>query len=425
MRTIINITVAILVVFAVSLLPLTAQNNAGIIKCTLKGEVIDRPQSSKLLLIKSGKDPRTSALNILINDGKFEYDLNCEYEEKYELIFNDEVEKGAFRSVSFFSESGVIKFILYPTDRYNENKIDGGKLTREYLDYFKQISTKQDKTEHEFISKSKQYLEDNYGELLSKHETLEDDDLKATVELLEKDGVDIEPVIQAITEIEDSLYREANQEIEHFPLQYIKEHPGIVGYSILLSEASSKIQRNRIFQETNDISPYIDLYYKVFEPKFPSHPYTARMEALFAGAAIKAGVPFVDFTAVDLDENPVRLSELIAGKPTILNLWASWCGPCRRKGKELIPIYEEFQDKGLIIIGVARETTISAAETAIKTDKYPWKNLVELNDTKKIWMKYGIGNSGGMVFLIDENGIIVSSNPTVEEIRDFLEKKQI
>jgi thiol-disulfide isomerase/thioredoxin len=190
-----------------------------------------------------------------------------------------------------------------------------------------------------------------------------------------------------------------------------------------VAETSSKVQRNRILQETNDISPYVELYQTVFAPKFPDHPYSAQMENLFAGSSIKAGVPFVDFTTNDLSGNPVKLSERITGKPAILHLWASWCGPCRKIGKELIPVYEEFRDKGFVVVGVARERSVSAAEAAIKLDKYPWENLVELNDTEKIWEKYGIGNSGGMVFLIDENGIIVANDPSIEDIRDFLINK--
>ena len=73
------------------------------------------------------------------------------------------------------------------------------------------------------------------------------------------------------------------------------------------------------------------------------------------------------------------------------------------------------------MIGVAREAKISNAEAAIKQDKYPWENLVELNDAEKIWEKYGVDGAGA-VFLIDEKGVIVAIAPTVEEIREFLEK---
>ena len=383
----------------------------GAIKCTLKGEVMDRPQSSRVILYKQSEDPRIHAIDIPIVNGKFEYVLNCEHEERYELVFNDDFESGSFMPVSFFSERGVINFVLYPTDRFNENKINGGKLTREYWDYFSKVLNVNKAVENAFNA----YLEDNYSEILNKHGALKKD-FNEKLRLLNKDGINVSSALKSIS---DSTYRE----FDIWQLQYIKENSTIVGYSILLSTAGSLVQRNRIFQETNDISPYADLYRTIYAPKFPDHPYSEQMEDLFAGSSIKAGVPFVDFTAVDLTGKPVKLSERITGKPAVLHLWASWCGPCRKKGKELIPVYEEFRDKGFVVIGVAREKHVSTAEVAIQLDKYPWENLVELKDAGKIWEKYGIDNSGGGVFLIDQNGIIVAGDPSIEDIRSFLVDK--
>ncbi len=138
------------------------------------------------------------------------------------------------------------------------------------------------------------------------------------------------------------------------------------------------------------------------------------------GSSLQSGNQFIDFTVLDLTGERVRLSEQIAGKPAVLHLWTSWCGPCRRKGIELIPLYEEFKDKGFVVIGVAQEKDISSAEAAIKSDKYPWENFIELNGVEQIWHKYGIGNSGGSDFLIDENGIIVAVAPSIDEIRNYL-----
>ena len=380
----------------------------GTITCTLQGEVIDRPKSRKLLLVQQGEDPRINAVNIPIKKGKFEYVLNCDHEEQYDLIFYDEFEQGVMRPVSFFSDCGVINFTLHPTEQFDKNIVEGGKLNREYRNYFSKVLDTSLAVEKSYNA----YLEDNYSETLNKHGLL-DKSFNERLRQLNKDGIDVS---QALKSISESVY----QGMDIWRLQYIKEHPTIVGYSILFSRASSLVQGNRILQETNDLSPYVDLYQTVFAPKFPDHPYTERMENLLAGSSIKAGVPFVDFTTGDLNGKPVTLSERIAGKPAVLHLWASWCGPCRKKGKELIPVYEEFRDKGFVVIGVAREKNVSTAEAAIKMDKYTWENLVELNDIERIWEKYGIGNSGGMVFLIDKNGIIVANDPSIEEIRNFL-----
>ena len=335
------------------------------------------------MLKKQGEDPRIHGVQIPIIDGKFDFILECDHEELYELVFYDEFERGAFRPIPFFSEKGVINFTLHPTEQFDKNKVEGGKLNKEYSEY--------------------------YSKLFGKHTEI-GNELKAKIEQLSKDGVDVSTAARTLQEA-------AYKKLFDWQIQYVRENPSIVGYGILVSGT------REVLQSPFDVSPYNDAYQTIFAPKFPDHPYTAQMIDLLTGSSLKAGIPFIDFSAVDLTGKSVRLSELIVGKPAVLNLWASWCGPCRQKGKELIPVYEEFRDKGFVVIGVAREKSISTAEAAIKMDKYPWENLVELNDTEQIWVKYGIGNAGGSVFLIDKKGTIVAVAPSIEEIRDFLAKE--
>ena len=358
------------------------------IKCVLKGKVIDRPQSSRLLLVKQDENPQINAVSIPIHDGKFEYVLESGFEELYTFIFSEEFEQGRYLPVPFFLEPGVINFTLYPSERFNENKIEGGELNRKYSDYTGEISLK-----YSLLNPEKSVNE-------------------KVREQIDKDGWLNEKTLPLYYRIvrEDSSY----QEWLRWKIQYIGEHSDIVGYNILISEA--RWEKDKI----NDFSQYAELFQTVFEPKYPNHPYTEIMINLISGSLLKAGNPYNDFTALDLKGNRVRLSERITGKKAILHLWASWCGPCRKKGRELIPVYEEFRGKNFIIIGVAREKSMPDAETAMKKENYPWENLVELNDNEQIWNKYGIGNSGGSVFLIDEKGVIVAVNPSIDEIRNFL-----
>jgi thiol-disulfide isomerase/thioredoxin len=387
----------------------------GAIKCTLKGEVIDRPQSSQLLLLKHGESPiDNNGVYIPINNGKFEYILNCKYEEKYYLAFSEELGQGQYRVVEFFSEHGVINFTLHPSDQFKKNIVEGGELNREYQDYFSKVNELSDAEDDKISTKVEQYLNDNYSEALKKHDAL-DKDVFAKIELLMGDGFDIYPNIEAV---QNSVY----QETSTWKAQYVREHPSIAGYSILVSAVEFYLA-TRFQQQTPDVTPYVELYHAVFAPMYPDHPYTEQMTDFIAALSFKAGDPYIDFTAVDFDGKFVKLSERIAGKPAVLHLWASWCGYCRRDGLELIPVYEEFRDKGFVIIGVARERgSSSAAEAAVKLHKYPWENLVEIDDAGLIWNKYGMGGAGGCKFLIDEKGIIVAINPSVEEIRNFLNK---
>lgn len=56
-----------------------------------------------------------------------------------------------------------------------------------------------------------------------------------------------------------------------------------------------------------------------------------------------------DLQLATLDENPISLSEY-AGRPIVLNLWASWCPPCRRE----MPVFEqaqtEFPDVAFVLV---------------------------------------------------------------------------
>ncbi len=57
------------------------------------------------------------------------------------------------------------------------------------------------------------------------------------------------------------------------------------------------------------------------------------------------------FTLSDLEGNEVTLSDF-EGSVVILDLWATWCPPCRQEIPFLVSLYEEFRDDGLVVVGV-------------------------------------------------------------------------
>jgi len=58
-----------------------------------------------------------------------------------------------------------------------------------------------------------------------------------------------------------------------------------------------------------------------------------------------------DFTLDRLDGDQLTLSEL-RGHPIVLNLWASWCLPCRSEMPSIEKAYQRYKDTGLIVVGL-------------------------------------------------------------------------
>lgn len=156
-------------------------------------------------------------------------------------------------------------------------------------------------------------------------------------------------------------------------VRYCEENTGIVGYFGILwnyPHSSGKFK-----------AAYRELFETVYSKKYPDHPFTEQMYNAIASEEIRPGGHFIDFSAPDLSGKVHTLSEEISGKVAVIDLWASWCGPCRRHSMALIPVYEEYKDKGFTVVGVAREQNgTEAMEAAIRKDGYPWLNLVELNE---------------------------------------------
>lgn len=59
---------------------------------------------------------------------------------------------------------------------------------------------------------------------------------------------------------------------------------------------------------------------------------------------------------------PIKLSNY-NGKVLLVNLWATWCGPCRLETPELVKLHKEFRSQGLEVVGLSTENPDSSADS--------------------------------------------------------------
>ena len=190
-----------------------------------------------------------------------------------------------------------------------------------------------------------------------------------------------------------------------------------MSYSFLLD--------NLIFnKETIDIN-LAKKTFQLLSKANPNHPYNEFASNLInAIENVKVGKKYTDFSAPDLKGNNIKLSDKIKGKVVLLDLWATSCGPCIAKSRTIVPLYDEYKDKGFTIIGIAGEfKSTDRLVKFLEKEKWAWLNLVELDRNNGIWQKYGVDGGGGGMFLIDEEGTILAKDPTAEEVQKELESR--
>jgi thiol-disulfide isomerase/thioredoxin len=98
-----------------------------------------------------------------------------------------------------------------------------------------------------------------------------------------------------------------------------------------------------------------------------------------------------------------KLSEL-RGKPLIINVWASWCGPCRAEMGSLDRLSRRFGGKQFNIIGISTDDDIGAAAAFLKRSMVTFDNYHD----KKLVMEHMLGaETIPLTILVDAQGRVV------------------
>lgn len=91
---------------------------------------------------------------------------------------------------------------------------------------------------------------------------------------------------------------------------------------------------------------------------------TSKPGATGAEATARPPLPAVvlDTEMKGVHGESIKLSNY-SGKVLLVNLWATWCGPCRNEIPELVRLHKEYQSRGVEMVGLTTEDPVASAQT--------------------------------------------------------------
>lgn len=121
-------------------------------------------------------------------------------------------------------------------------------------------------------------------------------------------------------------------------------------------------------------------------------------------SAPQAGFIAPDFTLKTPTDEEYTLSEL-KGKAVLVNLWATWCPPCRAEMPVIEKMYQEYKDQGFVVLAVDMTYQDNPLNVVPFTQKYGLTFPILLEETGDVGAAYQL-RSLPSSFFINRAGII-------------------
>ena len=386
------------------LLVLVAMTGQAQVKCHIEGKFINDKWGDDVVICKMGTDLRVNdapewhqkAVN-----GHFECDIETDVPEMYEVIpYKQYVETSSYYYGWFIVENGTVRIEIFGD---KAPKIESTGIEGRLHQAMDSVAGVRFRNEMERIDRELEEHKEKY----------------------------FNPDFLSLMQIVKNMDRES------LPKTYVDSINNVMNYYYDNERESYTEEGWQLFPRSDSLArlayPFRADYYEqhpmlvaLYESKlcnlYKGHPVHGQITTALTAFRFQPGKSYIDYNVRNIDGQLVPISSLISGKVALIDLWASWCGPCRRHSIAMIPIYEKYKDKGFTVIAIARERNREDMENATRKDGYPWPSLLELNDENGVWRKNGAGNAGGAMYLIDRDGTILSTSTDAEELEPIIKK---
>jgi cytochrome c biogenesis protein CcmG/thiol:disulfide interchange protein DsbE len=120
----------------------------------------------------------------------------------------------------------------------------------------------------------------------------------------------------------------------------------------------------------------------------------------FSAVPVKVDYPAPDLTLEDLSGKRVSLQDYL-GSVVLVNLWATWCPPCKEEMPALKTFYEKYKANGFVLIAIDQEETGEVVRPFVKEFGMTFPVWLDLNyqaerefNTENLPSSYVVDRSG-------------------------------
>lgn len=148
------------------------------------------------------------------------------------------------------------------------------------------------------------------------------------------------------------------------------------------------------------------------------------VETLKSAKNSDKGAHIEDFFLPDLDGKETSVMSIIReNKLTVIDFWASWCGPCRQEMPNMVDLYKEFQSKGLAIIGISLDEDKERWEQAVKAMNMQWPQLSDLRGWQSSAAQLFQIKAIPQTIIVDQQGVIVEKGLRGQQLKQFVAER--
>ena len=138
------------------------------------------------------------------------------------------------------------------------------------------------------------------------------------------------------------------------------------------------------------------------------------------------GMPYIDIKGKDVNGQPIALSDFIGkGNYVFIDMWSSWCVPCKQEIPHIAEAYRELKDKGLTVVGIFVWDDFEKLPPSVKELNITWPQIAAETPVRS---DYGVNGIPEMILFapdgtIVERGLNLRGKDMTQKLKEYMKIK--